>query len=540
MHELPHRICRARAKENPIRSKHLFCCCLKLVLEKLIESNSSQDISPPSSEVVLKVFLSRNINFKMAASDSEDSSSSISSSPRHSRSLNRVTKDELAPSPCAICKSATKLVCRTCKSATYCSTQCQAKDEALHNLLCRELVVFMAANPRPVETSDTQHKLGLLFPGTKPWPKLIWVKTMTNRDVDDDEAMPYDVSRYFKGRPSVNYDGNDDDFGSDQTIDILTPGYYWSDGRLNECLLNLMRGCDAPSIGVKNAIVLSRLNPSEDVERYQDITLNDLRGALNYFCQRAQTVETKDPNPYIILEGPQWFRAVKISCVADEVHHEKFRRVTVSMTYRHEYGEEVDVCCISDQLGIPLIVRREKFYTSNSDDKMYNQGALYLLHGADPSKNECWNSPQLQLLHASIDSQTHPGTVVVMRKDGRDLTEKHVEALVAYIQDVLTVVMRDDDNENFDEDAKRAIVKKYMGPESFLKYFEEYKMKKVAAGKISWTHARPPTDLRKVKQKPKQGEPLVRSEHKLVANKLKEEKRAVKRQKVEKSTAWYD
>lgn len=135
------------------------------------------------------------------APDSESSLSSCPASPSSFKSQTKLAEDLLAPAPslCAICKMPTRLVCRTCKSASYCSTGCQDKDGPLHNLLCKELDVFLTAEPTPADTLETQHKLALLFPAAEKWPKLAWIQIKIGPQTymkSDLKHESYDVSQH--------------------------------------------------------------------------------------------------------------------------------------------------------------------------------------------------------------------------------------------------------------------------------------------------------------------------------------------------------
>ncbi|TGO36561.1 hypothetical protein BHYA_0121g00220 [Botrytis hyacinthi] len=78
--------------------------------------------------------------------------------------------DASSPPPasaCTICKLPAK-DCARCKSAAYCSSECQTFDWPLHKTLCKEITRMP---PRPSPT----HNIGILFSPDCKSPDLVWV-----------------------------------------------------------------------------------------------------------------------------------------------------------------------------------------------------------------------------------------------------------------------------------------------------------------------------------------------------------------------------
>lgn len=74
-------------------------------------------------------------------------------------------------SRCNFCEKPGKDFCGGCKSARYCSRECQVKDHPLHKLLCKSYAGFGDAQ-RP----SADHVRAILFPATEQKPKLVWCK----------------------------------------------------------------------------------------------------------------------------------------------------------------------------------------------------------------------------------------------------------------------------------------------------------------------------------------------------------------------------
>lgn len=74
-------------------------------------------------------------------------------------------------SRCNYCEQPGKDYCGVCKSARYCSRECQVKDHPHHKHLCKSYANFNDAK-RP----SADHVRGILFPTSEQKPKLVWCK----------------------------------------------------------------------------------------------------------------------------------------------------------------------------------------------------------------------------------------------------------------------------------------------------------------------------------------------------------------------------
>ncbi len=77
------------------------------------------------------------------------------------------------PLLCTICGTPNARRCVTCRSAIYCSVECQQTDWRPHRLLCRKFKDLSTENfsSRP----SPKHYLAILFPMSTQSPRLIWV-----------------------------------------------------------------------------------------------------------------------------------------------------------------------------------------------------------------------------------------------------------------------------------------------------------------------------------------------------------------------------
>ncbi|OBS16730.1 hypothetical protein FPOA_12670 [Fusarium poae] len=86
---------------------------------------------------------------------------------------------------CTICGSSEASRCARCRSAAYCSIECQQTDWRTHRLLCTKFAENAQDNyaSRPSPT----HHLAIFFPMDKKRPSVVWVDTKKDKYHD----IPY-------------------------------------------------------------------------------------------------------------------------------------------------------------------------------------------------------------------------------------------------------------------------------------------------------------------------------------------------------------
>ncbi|KAF8856158.1 hypothetical protein BDZ45DRAFT_675712 [Acephala macrosclerotiorum] len=408
---------------------------------------------------------------------------------------------------CTICDAETSLICSTCKSASYCSTGCQKKDLPLHKLLCDKLEKFKATHPRPEPTFMSSYKLGILFPTKGKEPELIWVKRKLEWKGDmwkvGCDVLDRDRDDYAVWGQQISHD---DESGTE---------IMWNmDGaEENACLTHLLDGCKGYrkpfpgysliplATGLADAHIVVRWIKTDTgaLMEYQDISLNDLRKALTYFCEEYNHIEVTKPNPFVLFEQPKWIGCVIISCRGDQesdLEENKYRQVAIK---KNTYERAQNISSISKQLGFTLALApfwipvafpwRAFDVAAINSDLFSNPEALNLRLGIEPSKTNAsaWN----KAMFYGGGKGERAARVTVCRLDQQDVTPQQVEVLARYCTDVLHKAMEDKDDD-FDEDIKKAIVEKYICRDRFEAYFDQYKAKKLADGDASWVDAFPP------------------------------------------------
>ncbi|KAF8856159.1 hypothetical protein BDZ45DRAFT_692010 [Acephala macrosclerotiorum] len=298
----------------------------------------------------------------------------------------------------------------------------------------------------------------------------------------------------------------------------------------NACLSFLLRGHEHGQVedAIRetteswggNVIVLSILDTDTPIEKpkevrrgdlpekYQDITLSDLRAALNVVCLGQTFYDHFNLSPYLILEAPLWVKAVQIHCQDDEELHKsiKYQSVWYQLLELEDSGTPEELkkyrSEIAEHIGMPLVIVSS---LSKSDwasvtnvhipARWSNGEALDLLVGANPKPKyqRKWNKPRVNrsLILRPLKCHFRLGTVTVYRRDLKEITTYQVEALTSYCSNVLRVAMKECGNEH-EEKARQEVVDKYMNATKFLEYFDQLKAEKIASGGTSWIDASPP------------------------------------------------
>lgn len=129
-----------------------------------------------------------------------------------------------------------------------------------------------------------------------------------------------------------------------------------------------------------------------NTKRYQDITLADLRHALNFFARNVVVFEGAQENPYVVRYGTTWVKAAKISCDGDMrwKGERKYRQVEIRRDYSI-FEQHSDISQISRRMGIPLRVQKcgidKSWFEANTFNPFLNRQVESLML---PVENDVW------------------------------------------------------------------------------------------------------------------------------------------------------
>ncbi|KAL2062270.1 hypothetical protein VTL71DRAFT_6536 [Oculimacula yallundae] len=438
---------------------------------------------------------------------------------------------------CTICRKPSTEQCKTCNSAAYCSPACQNIDEPLHSLLCTKIRDFVKTTPRPADTDNTSHKLGILFPVDSNTPELIWVR---NTVCFEDNGKSWDVSVDLKKYipDAMNPRGPTRESG-ECNVDVYMGDSCYGRDKPNECLGHLLDGYQWTDGGEVisehkwvGAVVVLRSKRMDDWDGnedtwddygepgahklFEDITLTEFRSALQYMGGSAwlYEAESKKENPYFIRNESEWTKAVKISCDGDMkiLGKKRYRDVMVSSLHEiHNSDDGNQVSEISVHMGMALQVFKCGFQgrvvqAHNADKRIgafENGDASVLMLRADPGNQHTWGTSDFE----EWDRGMEP-TVLIVRQNSEPINAKQVEALVNYIKEVLSQAFtcvvtgepvfdpvtqtfeEPEDEEMFYE--PKDIVNMYMKSAKFEAYFEWFKKEQMAEGDSTWVDIKSP------------------------------------------------
>ena len=228
----------------------------------------------------------------------------------------------MAPSACLICNKSPAKDCASCKSARYCSRECQQLDWPLHKTLCKKIGKLSS---RPT----TPSKLGILLSADDPDPRFIWVpcpkavlpQSSTRFDspvvehllgdrithaaerfnVGKNEVRGYELDHtvVLHARDNWLNDGSKPNQAALALTDWKLP-YDWRGNILIMSYKGMVGKNVAAAPDVKDALAFllqeegERLEPFQD---YQDITLGDLRTAVDYLSRYGMHIQRGQEHP---------------------------------------------------------------------------------------------------------------------------------------------------------------------------------------------------------------------------------------------------
>ncbi|KAH7390159.1 hypothetical protein BKA64DRAFT_645086 [Cadophora sp. MPI-SDFR-AT-0126] len=391
---------------------------------------------------------------------------------------------------CTICDKETVQSYAKCKSAVYCSQECQKLDFPLHKLLCTKITTFFEQNPRPIDEDLNTAKN----------PEFFWIQ-ITGRKFEFVNSSP-GMKKYIedahigqktsRGDHMLDVFMGDGSYGRDKPnacISRLMHGYQWTDG-----------GNPLSEVRWVGNIVVLGYEITGGIGRrcktYRDVTVADLRFALDFLGHDVKLYETEDVNRFYIRDEKMWMKGVKISCSGDMklLGKKRFRDVLVS-----RYNDicvkrgRLSTSAISGHLGFELMVMNcawhkvlQEAFKSGMGGLTQNPHVAYLMLDAIPNAdNKNWGLADPEKWRKDMNP-----TALIVRKDMGDITAKQIETLVAYCKNVVQEAMKGD-NENGcrSSDERKAVVDKYMTWEMFRVCFEAFRKEKISEGDTSWTDA---------------------------------------------------
>jgi hypothetical protein len=265
-------------------------------------------------------------------------------------------------------------------------------------------------------------------------------------------------------------------------------------------------------------IIFSQPGTKTDPLVYQDVVPADFRVVTDFFLCYGDGVG-KDEGLTLGPPGLDDLKAffpslykdsntiygVDISSKGDQEILNKVKFIEVEISPTHPIFKDTKPTSISIRMGLPILVRKhgnlprswiakEKQLNINPFE---NRTALYLNLDANP-KSDYWGFTD------TVEWDMDIGTVLVVRKDRKAISEQQVEALAHFCRYELSPSMSQADEDAWavgdieDEDhrkVKEACIKTHMCREKFEEFFEKFKAEKLAAGDGAWEYALSPYEV---------------------------------------------
>lgn len=181
-------------------------------------------------------------------------------------------------------------------------------------------------------------------------------------------------------------------------------------------------------------------------------------------------------------------KGVRINCEGDKKTFSSKPFVEVAVPQDHPAFMQPTAISVSEPLGFPLLAQKYPPNRAWEDTDMvpspYQNVAATFLHLEMHTESAHWEWAPLQW-------QDDVGSVLLVRKDGKDLTPHQVEALCCYCQFEFSPAYEEASETDFEYTTKDDL-RKLLTWESFAKFFENFKKEKAGEDESWATASLPP------------------------------------------------
>ncbi|KAI5865960.1 hypothetical protein GGS23DRAFT_362464 [Durotheca rogersii] len=352
--------------------------------------------------------------------------------------LGRLSIGDDDETACIVCNKPDAHFCNRCKSARYCSQQCQQIDWPTHRLLCRAFSDFdVSARP-----SD-ECRRALFFP-VEGKMKLVWLHFRVSKY--DDEEDPWDRT------PDTDPFLGPDCIFAYASIAYNTVLERSVDNSLGICYRDtfLMDGSKPnKSVAAITAtkpgelyewrgpmLAYTEYKPSVDHVYPGDFSMRDFRNVTDFFLTYRANLEKP------VLPSGETVKGVRVNCLGDRkmLKRPQFEAVDVPVT--NAIFLDHDVSEITKRIGIPIFTwqcRPHPKWAYDESNKMFehespynNQLATFLHLSCNPNSPFNFNHGTMGWGFPSMKWQNDVGSAVIVRQDRKPLHPAHAEALCKY------------------------------------------------------------------------------------------------------------
>ncbi|KAM6508314.1 hypothetical protein FALCPG4_018187 [Fusarium falciforme] len=371
-----------------------------------------------------------------------------------------------SPTLCTICGSPTARYCAGCRSAAYCSLECQQTDWRTHRLLCRKFPAYaqdnFASQPSP------NHYLAIFFPMTEKRPSLVWVDSKKDeyeaRDyfhpvLDSLLHIPGNTGYIGRGLRQVRGNVLRGRNTNQDTLHIwfldpdVAPHNFGTNQAIHGTIPTLIGDTWGEFIWKGPVVAVMRAGSNFEPRRSTHITLNAYRDAIDYLGYYVDTVGSMIDEPgrhyhlskRVLADRTSKAIGVRINCRRDQANRREPQMVEVAVPKTHPLFnlEGDDLCDIPLLFGLELVAKAYSGNPRNDDngpppDDLENPLAQLLLTATSVKNGEWVRLP-------SYRRHLRLGTILFVSKSKQDLKIKDIDALCNLIEEFAVPFMLKED-----------------------------------------------------------------------------------------------
>lgn len=356
---------------------------------------------------------------------------------------------------CTICSKPDSQLCGKCRSAAYCSVECQQTDWAIHKLLCTQ---FSVSADRP----GLNFKRAILFPEEGPNPVVFWMEFQDEFDCKTPQLQGImGGERWARVQNERNFLRGHD---SGVALQFYTyDSYADSASMINRSILLVKKGTPCHTWMGPVVVLREQLG---DTELHEDITLTDFRNVIDF-------LNTYGLDPLMLLtRNPPLkhkVKGVKVNCVGDiKRFSKKYIAVEVPKDHPVFFQRSSPISAL-----VGMTVKARKYPFNKMWEEMPFTGfapwsdatAAFLHMEVDPNSGGTWG-------FAPMYWQNSNGNMLVVREDEKDITPAEVEVLCDFCQYKMQPLF-EDSNESGGEILVKREVMAHMTPAGFRKYIDQ-------------------------------------------------------------------
>ncbi|KAG7402414.1 Ubiquitin carboxyl-terminal hydrolase 19 [Fusarium oxysporum f. sp. raphani] len=357
---------------------------------------------------------------------------------------------------CTICGSSEASRCARCRSAAYCSLECQQTDWRTHRLLCTKFSEQAQDNyaSRPSPT----HYLAIFFPMDKKRPSIVWIDTKKDK---------YEVEPYFHPvlDQLLHIPGNDGYIGRglrqvqgnvlrgrtswQNTLNIwfldpdVTPRNITTNQAIHGTIPTLIGDTWGEFIWKGPVVAVMRKGTGYEPRHSTDITLTAYRDAVDYLGYYRDTIGSMiEPgredhlSKRVLADRISKVVGVRINCLRDQISRQEPQLVEVAVPKTHPLFnlEGDDPCDIPALFGVDLVAKSYSNNQSNNDetppaDDLQNPLAQLLLMTTSVKGGEWVHSPDYR-------RHLHQGSILFVCRSKRDIKTDDIHRFCNLIEEI--------------------------------------------------------------------------------------------------------